>query len=122
MNRKYTRSQYLALVEQARLRMPDLSLTSDIIVGFPGETREDFEDTLSLVKEVEYTALFTFLYSPREGTPAAAMPDLASKEEKDAWFAELLAAQESIVLKITRGWLDGHFGCSVRRRGAKAGS
>ena len=79
--------------------MPDLSLTSDIIVGFPGETREDFEDTLSLVKEVEYTALFTFLYSPREGTPAAAMPDLASKEEKDAWFAELLAAQESIVLK-----------------------
>ena len=99
MNRKYTRSQYLALVEQARLRMPDLSLTSDIIVGFPGETREDFEDTLSLVKEVEYTALFTFLYSPREGTPAAAMPDLASKEEKDAWFAELLAAQESIVLK-----------------------
>ena len=99
MNRKYTRAQYLSLVEQARERMPDLSLTSDIIVGFPGETREDFEDTLSLVKEVGYTALFTFLFSPREGTPAASMPDPISKEEKDVWFAELLAAQEKIVLQ-----------------------
>ena len=99
MNRRYTRSQYLHLVDQARKRMPDLSLTSDIIVGFPGETREDFEQTLSLVKEVEYTALFTFLFSPREGTPAASMPDTVPKEEKDAWFAELLAAQEAIVLR-----------------------
>lgn len=99
MNRKYTRSQYLDLVYEARRRMPDLSLTSDIIVGFPGETKEDFEDTLSLVKNVEYTALFTFLFSPREGTPAATMPDIVPKEEKDAWFAELLSAQEDIVLR-----------------------
>ena len=98
MNRRYTRESYLSLVRGARERMPDISLTSDIIVGFPGETREDFEDTLSLVREVGYTALFTFLFSPREGTPAAGMADPVSKEEKDRWFAELLKAQESIVL------------------------
>jgi tRNA-2-methylthio-N6-dimethylallyladenosine synthase len=75
MSRKYTREQYLELVRKIREAIPDAVLTTDIIVGFPGETDEQFEDTLSLVKEVRFDAAFTFIYSPREGTPAAAMAD-----------------------------------------------
>jgi tRNA-2-methylthio-N6-dimethylallyladenosine synthase len=96
MNRRYTREQYLNLVSYARKVVPDISFTSDVIVGFPGETREEFEDTLSLVKEVGFTSLFTFIYSPRKGTPAAVMPDPVSAEEKTAWFQELSALQEKI--------------------------
>ncbi len=96
MNRRYTREQYLDLVKYARSVIPDISFTSDIIVGFPGETREEFEDTLSLVKEVGFTSLFTFIYSPREGTPAAVMPDPVSLKEKTAWLQELSALQEDI--------------------------
>ena len=78
MNRRYTREQYLELIRYARQVMPELSLTSDVIVGFPGETYEAFQDTLSLVEEVGFTSLFTFIFSPREGTPAAKMPDPVS--------------------------------------------
>lgn len=99
MNRHYTREQYLELVAYAKQRIPDLSLTSDIIVGFPGETREDFEETLSLIKEVGYTSLFTFIFSPRQGTPAAEMDDPIPAEEKSAWFSELLKVQEEIAAK-----------------------
>ena len=76
--------------------MPELDITSDIIVGFPGETYEDFLDTLSLIKEVEYSSLFTFIFSPRNGTPAATMPDPISREEKGKWFRELLEVQQRI--------------------------
>lgn len=96
MNRRYTREQYLSLVSYARQVIPDISFTSDIIVGFPGETREDFEETLSLVKEVGFTSLFTFIYSPRVGTPAASMPDPVDKAEKTAWLQELTALQQEI--------------------------
>ncbi len=96
MNRRYTREQYLDLVKYARSVLPDISFTSDIIVGFPGEKREEFEDTLSLVKEVGFTSLFTFIYSPREGTPAATMPDPVSLRKKTAWLQELTALQEGI--------------------------
>ena len=96
MNRRYTREQYLGLVEYARRVIPDISFTSDVIVGFPGETREEFEDTLSLVKEVEFTSLFTFIFSPRNGTPAAAMEDPVPMETKTAWFRELSALQEEV--------------------------
>lgn len=96
MNRYYDREGYLALIKSAKERIPDVSLTSDIIVGFPGETYEDFCETLSLVKEVEFSSLFTFIYSPRNGTPAANMPDVISREEKGKWFDELLALQEEI--------------------------
>jgi len=75
MSRKYTREHYLELVRKIKQAIPDVSLTTDIIVGFPGETEEQFEDTLSLVKEVKYDSAFTFIYSPREGTPAADMAD-----------------------------------------------
>lgn len=96
MNRRYTRASYLNLIKQARERMPDISITSDIIVGFPGETYEDFKETLSLVKEVKFSSLFTFIYSPREGTPAALLEDPITRKEKGKWFDELLKTQEEI--------------------------
>ena len=96
MNRRYTAAQYLELVEYARSVMPDIVLTSDVIVGFPGETDEEFEDTLKLVEHVRYDALFTFIYSPRTGTPAAEMPDPATRQEKLARFDRLCAAQNRI--------------------------
>ena len=99
MNRGYTREKYLSLVEYAKKVMPDISLTSDIIVGFPGETYEEFCDTVSLIEAVEFTSLFTFIYSPREGTKAASMPDPVSREEKGRWFRELTLAQEKIAAK-----------------------
>ncbi len=96
MNRHYDSATYLSLIDYAKEKMPDIALTSDIIVGFPGETYEEFCDTLSLIKCVEYNSLFTFIYSPRPGTPAAQMPDPISREEKGKWFSELLAAQDPI--------------------------
>ena len=90
MNRHYDRAKYLEKVAAARKYMPDLVLTTDIIVGFPGETEADFEDTLSLVEEVRYDAMFTFIFSPRAGTPAAAMPDPVTRAEKQVWFDRLL--------------------------------
>lgn len=105
MNRGYTREKYLELVQYAREKMPDITLTSDIIVGFPGETYEEFQDTVSLVRQVGFTALFTFLYSPRTGTRAAAMDDPVPHEEKSRWFQELLAAQEETSEKNSPGIL-----------------
>lgn len=96
MNRRYTREQYLELVNYARSVVPDISFTSDVIVGFPGETRDEFEDTLSLVKEVGFTSLFTFIFSPRKGTPAAEMEDPIPMQTKTAWFQELSALQEEV--------------------------
>ena len=96
MNRRYTREKYLELIKYAKEKIEGLSLTSDIIVGFPGETYEEFCDTLSLVKEVGYTSLFTFIFSSRKGTKAAEMPDPVSYEEKNKWFKELCDLQEEI--------------------------
>ncbi len=97
MNRHYTREQYLELIRYARELMGDeLSITSDIIVGFPGETYDEFKETLSLVKEINATQLFTFIYSKREGTPAAKMDDPVPYEEKSRWFKELTDLQETI--------------------------
>lgn len=96
MNRHYDREKYLSLVDMARSYMPDIVLTTDIIVGFPGETAEDFEETMTLVERVRYDAMFTFIFSPREGTPAAAMPDPVSREEKQAWFDRLIETANTI--------------------------
>ena len=96
MNRRYTVDHYRELIAYARERMPDLSLTSDIIVGFPGETRGDFEQTLDLVQKTGYTALYTFLYSRRSGTRAEGLPDPVPGEEKSRWFQELLEVQGRI--------------------------
>lgn len=96
MNRGYTAEKYLSLLEYARSVMPELSVTSDIIVGFPGETYEEFLDTVKLIEKAQYTSLYTFIFSSREGTRAAKMGDPVSREEKGKWFSELCAAQEKI--------------------------
>ena len=95
MNRRYTREHYLSLIAAARSAMPGLPLTSDVIIGFPGETEEEANDTISLVEEVGFHALFTFLYSPRPGTKAASLPDPVPREEKQRWFDKLLAVQNA---------------------------
>lgn len=105
MNRYYNREQYLELIKKAKEKIPDVSLTSDIIVGFPGETYEDFKETLSLVEQVKFSSLFTFIYSPREGTPAAKMADPVTREEKGKWFDELLKTQEKIAEENIKGFL-----------------
>ena len=96
MNRRYTTADYLSLIAYARERIPGISFSSDIIVGFPGETREDFEQTLDLIRRVGYSQLYTFLYSRRSGTRAADFPDPVPAAEKSKWFRELLAVQQEI--------------------------
>ena len=96
MNRRYTRQQYLDLIHYAKSVMPDLVLTSDVIIGFPGETEAEAMDTVSLVEEVGFDALFTFIYSPRPGTKAAEMPDPATRAEKQQWFDRLLEVQNAM--------------------------
>lgn len=98
MGRRYTREQYLQLVEEVRKRIPDCAITTDIIVGFPNETQEQFEDTLSLCEQVKYDAAFTFIYSPRAGTPAAKMVDNVSDEVKHERFDRLLKVIEKGVM------------------------
>ena len=96
MNRSYDSEKYLRQVELARSYMPDLVLTTDIIVGFPGETDEDFEDTIRLVERVRYDAMFTFIYSKRVGTPAATMPDPYTREQKQVHFDRLMDVSNRI--------------------------
>lgn len=99
MNRKYTKEDYLRLVEKIRNRIPDIALTTDIIVGFPGETEEDFNETLEIVKKVEYDSAFTFLYSIREGTIAARMENQIPDDIKQERFQRLLDALYPIFYK-----------------------
>lgn len=118
MNRNYTREKYLSLIRYAKELMGDaLSITSDIIVGFPGETYEEFQDTLSLIEEVRFTSLFTFIYSPRNGTSAARMPDPVPAEEKGRWLRELLAVQEKISAENMKKYAGKTFKCFVYGKG-----
>ncbi len=96
MNRRYTVEHYLELVDYARRVMPDLTITSDIIVGFPGETEAECDETIALLERVRFDSLFTFIYSRREGTRAADLPDPFSRQEKQKWFDKLLAVQNRI--------------------------
>ena len=105
MNRGYTREQYLEKVRYARSVMPELVLTSDIIIGFPGETEAEAMETVDLIREVRYDALFTFIYSPRKGTPAAERPDPFSRAEKQVWFDRLLEAQNRISGQLHRAYI-----------------
>ena len=113
MNRHYDREKYLSLVQYAKSVMPDLVLTSDVIVGFPGETEEEFEETLSLIEQVRYDALFTFIFSPRIGTPAAKMEDPTPKEEKNRRFDKLCALQNSISEDIHKAYAGKTLRCLV---------
>jgi tRNA-2-methylthio-N6-dimethylallyladenosine synthase len=102
MNRKYTRERYIEKIEKLRKISPDLAITSDIIVGFPGETEEDFKATLDLVKEVEFDSLFTFGYSDRKNAPAAKFSDKVPDDKKNERLQELLELQEYYTVKKNR--------------------
>lgn len=99
MNRHYTAEKYLSLIKYAKARIPGVAITSDIIVGFPGETEEDFLATLDLIRKVEYNGLYTFIYSPRKGTPAAEMKNQIPSDVKKERFNRLLAVQNEISTK-----------------------
>src|SRR3712207_6384882 len=99
MNRKYTREDYLNLVKKLRVAMPNIGISTDIIVGYPGETEEDFEETLSIVKEIEFDSAFTFIYSKREGTPAAKHEDQVPDDVKHARFNRLVEAINEIMAR-----------------------
>ena len=105
MNRHYDSAQYLSLVDYGRSVMPELVLTSDVIVGFPGETEAEFEDTIRLIERVRYDALFTFIFSPRPGTPAAKMDDPTPKAEKNRRFDRLCDVQNRISQEIHQAYV-----------------
>ena len=113
MNRHYDRETYLKKVNYAKSVMPDLVLTSDVIVGFPGETEEEFEETISLIQDVHYDSLFTFIFSPRTGTPAATMEDPTPKEEKNRRFDKLCAVQNAISEQIHEAYVGKTMRCLV---------
>ena len=104
MNRRYDKEQYLTLVEKIRSAVPDISLTTDIIVGFPGETEEDFLETMDVVEKVRYDSAFTFIYSKRTGTPAAVMEDQISEEAVKDRFDRLLKRVQEIGREIVQGY------------------
>ena len=113
MNRHYDREKYLEAVNYAKSVMPDLVLTSDVIVGFPGETEEEFEETISLIEAVHYDSLFTFIFSPRPGTPAATMEDTTPKEEKNRRFDKLCGVQNAISEEIHQNYIGKTMYCLV---------
>lgn len=102
MNRRYTKEQYLDLVAKIKKEIPDISLTTDIMVGFPGETEEDFMETMDVVRKVRYDAAYTFIYSKRTGTPAATMPDQVPEDIVKERFQRLLAEIQSISAELTK--------------------
>lgn len=109
MNRRYTREHYLELVQKIRAAMPDISLTTDIMIGFPGETEEDFEEAYSLMKEVGYEDAFMYYYNPREGTPAATWPDQISLETKKERLQKIIDLQ----LVITQAEMEKQVGKTI---------
>ncbi len=117
MNRGYTSEEYLGKIRALRERIPDVVLTSDVIVGFPGETTAEFEDTLELIRRVEFDALFTFIYSPRQGTPAASMEDPVPMEEKKENFQRLLQVQNEISKKKHLDYVGKTLDCLIDGEG-----
>lgn len=106
MNRHYTKEDYLNLVEKLKNNIPDIAITTDIIVGFPGESEDDFEDTLDVCKKVEFDSAFTFIYSKRKGTQAANMPNQVPDEVKHERFDRLVKLVEEIALKKNKQMLN----------------
>ncbi len=105
MNRRYTRASYLTTVEKLRTRVPGIALSTDIIVGFPGETEDDFAATMDIIRSVRYDMIYSFLYSPRRGTPAATMPDRVDEEARARRMAELLEVQKEIAEEVNASYV-----------------
>ncbi len=122
MNRHYTVEEYLSLIDYAKRRMPEMTYSSDIIVGFPGETEEDFRATEELIRRVEYMQLFTFIYSKRTGTKAATMPDPTTHKEKTRRIARVLAIQEQVVAKLGGAMVGKTVRALVEGAGREAGT
>ena len=106
MNRRYDREKYLQTLDYMREKMPDIVVTSDIIVGFPGESDADFEDTLSMLSRARFDMIYSFIYSPRKGTPAAEMEDQIPRPVQNERFDRLLALQEGIALAANEPMLN----------------
>jgi len=106
MNRRYDRDHYYSLIELLRSKMPNIGITTDIMVGFPTETEEDFEDTMDMVRKVRYSNAFTFIYSPRKGTPAAKMEQIPY-EIKKRRIGELIKLQNSITKELSAEYIGG---------------
>ena len=113
MNRPYDKAKYLDLITYARKVMPELVLTSDVIIGFPGETEAEAMETVALVEQVRFDALFTFIFSPRPGTPAAKMDDPVSREEKQKWFDRLCDTQNRISEELHAAYVGRTLRCLV---------
>ncbi|MGH7725828.1 MAG: tRNA (N6-isopentenyl adenosine(37)-C2)-methylthiotransferase MiaB [Candidatus Eiseniibacteriota bacterium] len=122
MNRDYSLDHYLEVVDAARASIPDLALSSDIIVGFPGETIEDFEETIRLIERVRYDTFYVFKYSPRSGTAAAARPDDVSAEEKQRRLAILLEIQRRLSHEVNQAWVGRTLDVLVEGRDPKRGN
>ncbi len=122
MNRHYTVGQYLDLIDYARQKIPGVTFSSDIIVGFPGETEEDFAATLALIQKVRYAQLFTFIYSKRSGTRAAELPDPTPRSEKTARMTRLLKAQDEIAFGIAASLVGGVYPALIEGRGRQEGT
>lgn len=105
MNRRYTREHYLGLITKLRTAMPDISITTDLIVGYPGETADEYDDTLQLVKEARWDSAFMFMYSSRPGTKAAELQDSVADEEKKIRLQRVIETQELISAENNRRWL-----------------
>ena len=113
MNRPYDKAKYLELINYARKVMPELVLTSDVIIGFPGETEAEAMETVALVEQVRFDALFTFIFSPRPGTPAAKMDDPVPREEKQKWFDRLCDTQNRISEELHAAYVGRTLRCLV---------
>ena len=120
MNRPYDKAKYLELITYARKVMPELVLTSDVIIGFPGETEAEAMETVALVEQVRFDALFTFIFSPRPGTPAAKMDDPVSREEKQKWFDRLCDTQNRISEELHTAYVGRTLRCLVDGEGDDA--
>ena len=120
MNRPYDKAKYLELITYARKVMPELVLTSDVIIGFPGETEAEAMETVALVEQVRFDALFTFIFSPRPGTPAARMDDPVSREEKQKWFDRLCDTQNRISEELHAAYVGRTLRCLVDGEGDDA--
>ncbi len=109
MNRRYTREQYLELIKKIRNKLPNVGITTDIMVGFPGETEQDFEDTLDLVRQARYSSAFCFVYSRRKGTPAYSMDNQIPYAEKKSRITRLLACQNEVTKEISKSMVGNSY-------------